>query len=437
MSDNALHPDEALSIVIACAPASATERVSLAESLGRAMPVEAFCFLDQPPFDKSAMDGFAYAAAHEVAHRVSGDAPAGSSGGGRDSTGADGGAGKGAAGGTLYRVVGATAAGEAAAPRLGAGEAVRIMTGAPLPAGASRVQRVEWTRDGGSDAAGRSLVLFTRPESVSNVIARGENLRSGDRLLGPRLLGPQDLGILASSGYSEVEVAKRPLVGIVSTGDEIVAAGAALGPAAIYDSNGPQLAAQAMAAGGDARFYGVFPDDEGVLREALSRALDECDIVLVSGGVSMGDFDFVPRVLESLGVKPRFHGLAMRPGKPTFFGMRGSTAAFGLPGNPVSTFVNFEILVRPHLAARLGLAWKPRILRARLAEDLVRRASDRVEFLPAALELAFEGLLARPLNYHGSSMLSVLSDAEALLRMELGVERIQAGEVVDVRLVRA
>ncbi|MCE1196358.1 molybdopterin molybdotransferase MoeA, partial [bacterium] len=266
---------------------------------------------------------------------------------------------------------------------------------------------------------------------------RGENLRAGEVLLSPRVLAPQDIGILAAAGIAEPEVAAKPRVGVVSTGDEIESAGEALGRASIYDSNGPQLMAQAAAAGCDARFYGIARDRAEELAAAFERALGENDLVLVSGGVSMGDFDLVPAVLGNLGVEPVFHSLAMRPGKPTFFGMRGKTAVFGLPGNPMSTFVNFEILVKRYLSAMTGLAGKPTLVQARLGAPLARKAADRVEFLPARL-LPGEGcMVAEPLAYHGSSMITVLARADVLLRMEIDEYAISEGAIVDARRIRA
>ena len=464
MPQEPIHPDEALRLVLEAAPPPELETVALSEALGRALPRAVLSAIDHPPFDKSAMDGFAYARAGSGAAAAGcaccGGAPVASSvgAGGEDPAA---GAGAAAAGGAFH-VVELVAAGAAPTRALAPGECARIMTGAPLPSGADSVQRIEWTESAGKDAAGADFVRFTRPESVSNVIRRGENLKAGGELLGPRLLAPQDLGILASGGVAELQVARRPLVGVVSTGDELAAPGSPLGPASIYDSNGPQLAAQARAAGCEARFYGAFPDEPGALAAVLGRALAECDVVLVSGGVSMGDFDYVPRSLEALGVRRVFHNLAMRPGKPTYFGTLGAKAAFGLPGNPVSTFVNFEVLVRPHLERRMGLEYRPRVVRARLAAPLSRRGSDRVEFLPARLERAPLGSgaadaagaggresasgresaregaceLARPLGYHGSSMLNVLAEADALLRMEIGVDRIEEGAWVDARLLR-
>ncbi|MEN6363580.1 MAG: gephyrin-like molybdotransferase Glp [Rectinema sp.] len=417
MDSGLLHPDEALNLVVRAGRSahdpSAVERIDLRAALGRTISTPVFASVDQPPFDKSAMDGFAWSA-HESVHGFVRNSP--------DS---------------VFRVVDTIAAGEGRETPTGEGEVVRIMTGAPIPPGANAVQRVEWTENAGRAGDGVELVRFTARETISNVIRRGENQKAGELLLGPRILHPQDIGLLASSGYAYVDAALRPKVGIVSTGDELAAPGSPLGPFHIYDSNGPTLCAQAQDSGCDVRFYGAFPDDEPALTEALGKALGENDVVLVSGGVSMGEFDFVPKILADLGVRRVFHRVAMRPGKPTWFGTRGGKAVFGLPGNPVSTFVNFEFLVKAHLAARMGIERHVPTLRAKLAVPLARKGSDRVEFLPAVFENDETGLAVRPLRYHGSSMLSVLAEAQGLLRMEIGTGRIEAGGIVDVRLVRA
>lgn len=417
MSDELLHPDEALGLVLEAGRAAfraagpgALETLPLAEALGRYSPAAIAATVDQPPFDKSAMDGFAVGLSLEEAAALE---P-----------------------GRTWEVVGTIAAGLSidAAPR--PGQLYRIMTGAPMPKGAGFVQRVEYTERVDES---RDLVVFTRPENSDNVIRRGENLRAADTLIGPRRLRPADIGNLASSGIDRIQVARRALVGILSTGDELVAAGSALGPASIYDSNGPQLSAQIEDAGAQARFYGIVRDEEKALRAVLERALSECDVVILSGGVSMGEFDYVPKTLESLGVRRVFHKLAMRPGKPTWFGTKASKAVFGLPGNPLSTFVNFEVFIAPHLAARMGVEWRPAVLAIPLGAEISRRATDRAEYLPVRLAREGEGgaTVALPLDYHGSSMLSVLAGAEGLARLEIGVAHRAKGELIDVRLLRA
>ncbi|HUX38036.1 MAG TPA: gephyrin-like molybdotransferase Glp [Rectinemataceae bacterium] len=419
MSEELLHPDEALRLVLEAGRAAfraslggGTESLPLAAALGRHMPAAILATLDQPPFDKSAMDGFAVGMSLEEARRF---------GEGRQA---------------VWEVVGTIAAGSAAEAGPGPGRVHRVMTGAPLPPGTAFVQRVEYTRafEGRDDR-----IVFELREKSDNIIRRGENLRAGDILLGPRRLGPADIGILASSGFAKVSVARRPIVGIISTGDELEAAGATLGPASIYDSNGPQLAAQVEALGALPKFYGIVRDEEAALRGALERALAECEVIVLSGGVSMGDFDYVPKTLEALGVRRIFHKLAMKPGKPTWFGTRGTTAVFGLPGNPLSTFVNFEVFLGPHLEARMGVEGRSRILSLPLGAPLSRKSADRAEYLPVRLAREGEGgrSVVHPLDYHGSSMLSVLAEAEGLARLEIGVYSLPEGGHVDVRLLRS
>lgn len=389
-----MHPDDALALIarqeVSILPEE-SESVPLERALGRVLARDVYATVDQPPFDKAAMDGFAW-----------GGEP-------RES----------------YGIARTIAAGEYPDLSLLPGECVRIMTGAPLPPGADRIQRVEWTEE----AEGR--VRFTTRESSDNVIRRGENQRAGDLLLGRRVLRPADIGILASSGYARVPVQRKPVVGVISTGDELRTPGEPLEPGAIYDSNGPQLAAQAASAGCEVRSYGRFPDRPEALDAAVRTALSECDLVLLSGGVSMGDFDYVPQVLERNGVKKVFHNLAMKPGKPTYLGRRGNVFVLGLPGNPVSTFVNFEIMAKAILARLRNLPPDPPILRARLAEGVTRRDTDRVEYLPAR----HSGGEIRALRYSGSSMLGVLSEANALLRLEIGQKTLEPGAEIDARLL--
>ena len=402
-----VHPDKAVELIVEAVrrlrPKPSIESIPLSEALGRVLAQPMISAIDHPPFDKSAMDGYAYS---EIV-------PEG-----------------------IYRVVDAVAAGRGLDRGPGRNEVVKIMTGAPIPPGTLGVQRIERTRSSGTGGEGLPLVAFTGPESQSNIIRRGENLKAGSPLLSPRILHAQDIGILASTGCAWVEAVLSPLVGVISTGDELAAPGEVLSKASIYDSNGPQLVAQAKSAGARTRFYGIVLDRKKELSDVLALALDECDIVIVSGGVSMGDYDLVPSMLGECGVEPLFHGLAMRPGKPTFFGVRKRTAVFGLPGNPVSTFVNFEVLVKPCVFAMMGLDYAPSTIAAVLGSALVRRENDRVEFLPARLVSTKGGLRAFPLAYRGSSMITVLAEADALLRIEVGQSKIDEGAMVYARPIR-
>jgi molybdopterin molybdotransferase len=279
------------------------------------------------------------------------------------------------------------------------------------------------------------VVTLLAPEPYANVIHRGEFLSKGDRVLGPRLLAPQDVGVLASLGRAEVRVAARPRVGVLATGSELRNPGEPLGAGQIYNSNGLQACAQVSAAGGLPRYYGIVRDQVSALREAVARALEECDLLLLSGGVSMGELDFVPGVLKDCGAEILFHKVAIKPGKPTLFARRersgGPAYVFGLPGNPVSAFVIFEVFVRPLLWRLLGLRYAPRFVRARLGEPVGRRDAERVELRPVRLE----GGEVRALEFHGSAHLNALSGADALLRLEAGVDRLEEGSWTDVRLL--
>jgi molybdopterin molybdotransferase len=413
-----LHPDEALALIENQTIEPRTERVPLEQALGRALAEEVLAPEDSPPFAKAAMDGFAVS---------SGDP------------------------GPSWRLAATLAAGDAPGRALARGECAKIMTGAMMPPGADKVIRVEYTRE--QDG----VVTLLTEEPYTNVIPRGQNLRRGDRVLGPRLLAPQDVGVLASLGRTEVRVAVRPLVGVLATGSELRNPGETLGPGQIYNSNGLQACAQLSAAGARFRYYGIVRDEPSALRGAVGRALEECDLLLLSGGVSAGELDFVPGVLRDCGAQILFHKIAIKPGKPTLFarwerrlsagsagpppaaaageaprsGAGGPAYVFGLPGNPVSAFVIFELFVRPLLARLQGLHYAPRTVRARLAEGFQRRDTERVEMRPVRLERGE----VRALEFHGSAHLNALSGADALLRIEAGVDHLEEGSWTDVRLL--
>jgi molybdopterin molybdotransferase len=393
-----LHPDKALALIESLTFEPRTERVPLEQALGRALAEEVLALEDSPLFAKAAMDGYAVSSADP---------------------------------GPSWRLAATLAAGDAPSAALARGECAKIMTGAMLPPGADKVIRVEHTQE--QDG----VVTLLREEPYANVIPRGQFVSKGDRVLGPRVLAPQDVGVLASLGRTEVRVAARPEVGVLATGSELRNPGEPLGPGQIYNSNGLQTCAQVSAAGGRPRYYGIVRDEPAALREAVGGALEECDLLLISGGVSMGELDFVPGVLKDCGAEILFHKMAIKPGKPTLFARRqragGARPAyvFGLPGNPVSAFVIFEVFVRPLLFGLLGLRFEPRTVRARLAERIQRRDTERVELRPVRLG----GGEVRALEFHGSAHLNALSGADALLRLEVGMDRLEEGTWTDVRLL--
>jgi molybdopterin molybdotransferase len=382
--------DEALEIVRMVPVRTREEPVRLADALNRVLVGEVRSPIDSPPFDKSAMDGFAVGTADDSVELV---------------------------------IVDTLAAGGVPGRSVRRGECARIMTGAMLPPGAGRVIRREYVRE----EPGRITVLT--PETGDNVIRRGASIRAGAPVLGPRVIGPEDVGVLAASGVDTITAAVPPRVTVLCTGPEIRAAGSPLADGQIYDSNGPQLRAQLAVMGCSAVVRSGIEDRPEALLEAAGEALGSCDVLLLTGGVSAGDFDYVPASLEELGAQILFHRVSVKPGKPTLFARRGDQQVFGLPGNPVSTFIIFEVFVKPFLYRRMGLEWSPPAWRGRLVKPIRRAQSDRTEFLPVRCK---QGLV-EPVAYHGSAHLNALSDADGLVRLEIGVNELAEGTQVDVR----
>jgi molybdopterin molybdotransferase len=382
-------------------------RVPLQEALGCVLAEDVTAAEDLPPFANSAMDGFALRAAD-----VSGagdDAPA------------------------PLRVTGEVFAGSASLPRVEPGTAVRIMTGGPLPPGADAVVPVEKVTVEG-DKLGVRLAVGER----AFVREAGEDVRAGTMVLERgRPLGPAAIGMLASVGRREVPVHPRPRVAVVSTGDELVDPGEPLGPGQIRDSNSWLLVAQAQAAGAEAFRCGRLRDDPDALRRGFALAAAEGDVVLTSGGVSVGERDYTKRVLAELG-DVRGWRVAMQPGMPQAFGFAAGTPLFGLPGNPVSCFVVFEVLVRPGLRRLAGYPDdrldRPQVI-ARAGEPL-RSPRGRVSFLRVRLAVGDEGLEATLTGAQGSGVLSSCVAADGLAVVPPDVTELPAGAEVEVVLLR-
>lgn len=408
-----LDPEEAYDILQSKLLPLKEEEISLAAALGRVLCREVPAKLDQPRFRKSAVDGYGVLPLQEE---------------------------------TPFRVVGTIAAGDHRAPGepagLKEGEALRIMTGAVVPPEIERVLRFEFTEEvaapdpperSASEPGEQPGVRRIRFEEQTNIAEEGENIRAGEPLLSPRRLTALDIGILASQGYSTVPAYRRPKVAVLSTGTELYSPeDEAIPPYAIYDSNSFQLTALAESNLAEAENRGILGDDQAAITEALRRAIDECDVVVASGGVSMGDLDFVPAALADIGASVHFHGLAVKPGKPTLFATVGKTLIFGLPGNPVSTAAQFEMFIAPALHALQGLAYTPREARLPLASPFRRRNADRHEFLPGYCR---DGKVHQ-IRYQGSGHLSALASAELLFRVDRGVTELTAGEEVYARFIR-
>ena len=330
------------------------------------------------------------------------------------------------------RITGRVAMGKAPDLAVGSGEAVRIATGAPVPAGSDGVVPIELCE---VFADARVLVRQGVPPG-RYLRPAGQDVRPGEVLVreGRRLLGPE-LGLLALAGRDRVRVRPRPRVAILSTGDELVPPGAMAGFGQVHDANGPTLFGAAREAGAEPRLAGIVPDDADAFRDALGRAATDTDVLLSSGGVSAGELDVVKRTFEGRG-EVAFHRVAMQPGMPQAFGRIDGIPFFGLPGNPVSVFVSFEVFVRPAILRMLGRRRIVRpAIRARVAGEL-RGQPEKTVFARVRAARNESGWTATSTGGPQSNLLATLSQANGLAVIPPGVERLGHGEVCRVMLFR-
>jgi molybdopterin molybdotransferase len=302
------------------------------------------------------------------------------------------------------------------------------MTGAIVPDGCDVVFMVE---ESGNFSNGK--IRFSGTDLKLNISVKGEDVRTGDVVLKKgKLIQPQDVAVMASVGHTKVNVKKKPVVGIISTGDELINPSDFPAISQIRNSNAYQLDAQVTRAGGTAIEYGIAPDNENITYEIIQKAIHECDIVIITGGVSMGDFDFVPGVLIRSGVKILFDRVNVQPGKPTIFGVHSKAIVFGLPGNPVSSFIQFEMLVRPLINSMMGYTWIPREQKLPLAINYERKSSDRMGLIPVFINKDLEVV---PVDFHGSAHITALSYSDGVITMKPGIRSLIKGEVVNVRQI--
>jgi molybdopterin molybdotransferase len=308
-------------------------------------------------------------------------------------------------------------------------EAIRISTGAVLPGGADAVVRVE-------DTAEHDGVVEIRVEVSPGQEIRhpGEDIRAGDRVLERgRKLGPAELGVAASVGAADVACARRPRVTLLGTGDELVPPGRPLRPGQIRNTNSYALAAQVSEAGGETVVAATVPDDYEETVKAIGAAL-EADVLVVTGGMSVGPHDHAKPALAAIGVEQVFWGVALRPGKPTWFGTKDRTLVFGLPGNPVSAMVTFHLFVRPALAALQGADPAARRTTAVLDEDYPKRPG-RAHVVRCRLDQREDGWHVRPTKAQGSHVLTSMLDAEALAYLDVDQGDVHAGERVPIEIL--
>lgn len=375
--------EEARSRIARHAPRLGAEIVRLSGALGRVLSADIRSPIDLPLMDNSAMDGFALRAGETKGARPGQTA--------------------------RLKLTGVIKAGDRALPRLKKGCAVRIMTGAPLPPGADTVVALEDAVTEGADLVFRSPV-----RRGQHVRRRGEEIRRGRMVLrrGSRV-HPGTVALLAALGVSRLRVVRRPRIAILATGSELKAPGSTLSPGQIYDSNSWMADAACRALGLRPSIRRSVPDEPARLRRALKSALARHDVVLVFGGVSVGDFDFVKDILAEQGVRRVFWKIDQKPGKPVFFGKRGRTLVFGVPGNPASAYIVFLAYVVPALRRLMGDS-RPDPVRLELpCRAPLRQAKRRVEWVRARLNEAQDAVV--PLGTQGSHMVASLHDADGLI----------------------
>lgn len=387
--------EEAVRVVEDAAWHLPTQRVALARAHRRILAEDVVSDMDMPPFDKSAVDGYACLRA---------DVPG------------------------ALSVLETIAAGELPTHALHPGHCAKVMTGAPVPDGTECVVMVER-----SEPRGDAQVYLSAAPVSGNFVLRAHDVATGDTVLceGEQILAAH-AAVLATAGCVRPSVYRLPLVGIISTGSEIVAPAKKPGAGHIRNSNGAQLTAQCLAMGIQAKNYGIAADTPEELRATLSAALAECDVVLTTGGVSMGDFDLIPPTLEALGMELHLRRVAIQPGKPIAFATAKDCAAFGLSGNPNSSFLQFELFVKPFLFRLQGGHHHPTEVVAPAAADYDRRNSDRMLWLPVAFDL--DGRV-KQVEYHGSAHIHSYTGARGLMRIPVGQGHVAKGKPVRVRLI--
>ena len=411
--------DEALAYILKHFRPLEAERVPLLESLDRVLVEDVVSDMNVPPFDNSAMDGYAVIAA-DIANAAP-DHP------------------------VTLRVIGDVAAGYTAPRAVERGTAMRIMTGAPLPPGADAVVRFEETSEvSGARGAARNPAVVDILKAIQpgeNVRAAGEDIRVGEVVL-PKgtVVRPAEIGVMASLGKSTVATHRRPRVAILATGDELVAVDAPIAPGKIRSSNEYSNAAAVLRAGGVPVRLGIARDNVADLTAKIRAGLDaDVDLFLTSAGVSVGDYDMVKDVLNAEG-EMRFWQVKMKPGKPLAFGvLRGKKPVplLGLPGNPVSAMISFEVFARPAILTMLGKTKLARpTVRAVLQED-VRNDAQRRNFVRVIVEKRDGGYIARTTGEQGSGILTSVSRANGLLVVPEDVALVRAGEGVEVQLLNS
>ena len=385
--------DAALAIAFSKAHPLQTLTVDYIHANSRILAQDVFADDDMPPFNKSAMDGYACRKADL---------------------------------GQELTVVELIPAGKSPTKAIGQGQCSKIMTGAQVPDGADTVFMVEYSQE-----TSPGKVRFTRDKTNVNICRKGEDLKEGQLVLSAGcLLKPQHIAMLATVGCIRPRVYQKPDIGIISTGSELVNPEVKPNQSQIRNSNGPQLYAQATGAGYKASDYGIVSDDEQLIRQRIAQSVAKNEVTILSGGVSVGDFDFVPQIIRQLGFEIHFSKISIKPGQHTTFASKDNKYIIGLPGNPVSSFIQFEVFVRPFLLKLMNYQQDEIRLPMAVDHSFIRNKSDRDECLP--VQISTENTV-KLIDYHGSAHIHAYHQAFGFITVPAGKTGLLKGEIVDVR----
>ena len=386
--------EKALEIVLNNAVSTGEEQVGPESAAGRVLSRDVFSDMDMPPFNKSAVDGFA---CRMEDFRQ----------------------------GAELRIIETIQAGSVPLLPVQPRECSRIMTGSMLPPGADTVIMVEDT-----EMSSAGTIKLLKQTTSKNICYQAEDIKNGGKVLDKgTFIQPAHLAVMASVGNTGIWVSRQPHIGIISTGNELVEPGQKPDGSRIRNSNAWQLVAQARQIPAGCSYFGIAADSGDDLRDKISQALAGSDIIVLTGGVSMGDFDFVPATIESMGAEILFKSVAIQPGRPTVFARYNDKFIFGLPGNPVSSFVLFELMVRPFVLKIMGCNPDCLMLTLPMGVDHSRKKTSRKSVIPVRIEKG----LVYPLEYHGSAHINAYTRANGMMIMDIGQTEIKKGELADVR----
>lgn len=387
--------EEAYKITTENVTISETENVNITNSLHRILAENVVSDMDMPPFDKSAVDGYACKYS-DIRNNLE-----------------------------ILEII---QAGEPPTKKINKNQCSKIMTGAKVPEGADCVLMIEHC-----EKKSENIISFKKENTGINISKKAEDIGKGDIVLKKGILiKPQHIALMSSVGVTNPLVYKKPRVAVISTGNELVEPHIKPSEVQIRNSNAWQLISQIHRINAEPVYFGIVKDNEKETENILQKAMAENNVVIFTGGVSMGDFDYVPKILKQNNVRLLFEKIMIKPGKPTVFGVHEKGYVFGLPGNPVSSFILFEILVKPFLYKMMGMTESELTLKLPFGVNYMRKKTDRLAWIPCRINSNGELI---PVDYHGSAHLFSVCEADFIIPLNIGVSEIKKGEFVDARQI--